>query len=126
MDTRDGLPAGWMETEHGVFWRDTAMGSWFGMDSAPRNGDPFVWLRPTFVVGPGHKRRVEMTVTVLHRKHHDCGSGGYWYGSSCSVTDDYARHGWWSHAATMTHDGRLVMPYEALEYINERLKPVAA
>ena len=126
MDTLNGLPTGWVENEHGVFWRENSMGNWFDMDSAPRDGAPFVWLRPTFVVGPKDRRRVEMTVTVLHRRHHDCESGGYWYGSSCSVPDHYARYGWWSHAASMTHDGRLVMPHKALEYVIERLEPVAA
>lgn len=126
MDETKKLPAGWMETEHGVFWREGAQGSWFSMETAPRTGAPFVWLRPTFVIGPGRKRRVEMTVSVLHRKHHDCESGGYWYGPACSFPDDSAKHGWWAHSASMTKDGRLVMPKEALDYILERSAPALA
>lgn len=126
MDTSNGLPAGWMENEHGVFWRKTSQGAWFDMETAPLTGAPFVWLRPTFIVGPGHKRRVEMDVTVLHRKNYDCSSGGYWYSASCSVADDHARHGWWSHSARLTQDGRLVMPHAALDYIRERTKRLVA
>lgn len=123
MESDSRLPAGWFENEHGVFWRQTAQGAWFGMHTAPRDGRSFVWLRPTIIVGRG-VARVEFKVSSMRREGHERESGGYWMEGGHSVADHYARHGWWTCSAPLTHDGRLVMPYEAFEYILEKTKPV--
>lgn len=115
--TKIDLPAGWFETERGVFWKHGGM--WHPMSTAPRDGMPFLWLNPITVVGGGKSPRVKLHVDTLRRVGAP-ESEGYWTNSVISVADHAATHGWWNYAAIVTDDGRLVMPLEAFQYICEK------
>jgi hypothetical protein len=81
--------------------------NWQPMETAPRDGTEFVWLRRITIVAVGKPATYEFHACVMHRRWIAEERGlpregeGFWmarYGGS--VPDMDARHGWWAPLPT--------------------------